>query len=495
MGTALLTAGVVAAAIAVGWFFSRTLATPDSLPTAPLPAHPNGRDSVRPGPPTKLPPLARAIAADGKIQLRVDEPALLSACRSAGIPAPPPLTATDTFTFELIYDSTRAAVDLRSGERLGRLGAIYQGNGFSDRALECYRLAVSLDPTLYKWWHLLGVLQQELGQSAAAIDSFRHAMQLSPGDAAALMRLGDLLFDQQDLEEAGACFDKYIALRPDDTLGHFGAGKVALARNQFDDARRHLSAAVRCDARHQAAHYLLGRALEHLHQPADAAASFAAAAALPIKSVPRLDDPVRDEMYEASRSTSVLQQYMVELQQQGRTEDAYLVAVQLVARRPDDFLNLRNLATLARLTHRPAEALRAAQQAVEINPNFAPGYATFSEVLREQQRYDEALAAVDRALELEPEDGSNLLTRGSVLLQIERYEEALDVLERGLRVLPNHVNGHALRAAALLGLSRVPEAHEELERVLQLDPTHAWAQQHLARLNSTPAPSDDGPQR
>jgi superkiller protein 3 len=487
-------AGIMGAAGVVGWLVSRKLAAPVSSPPA-LTARPDGLGSLSPVRAASPPPLERTIGVDGSIRLRVDESAVQSACRSAGIPPPPPMHATDTFAFELIYESTRQAIHEGSGEHLGRLGAVYDGNGFSDRALQCYRIAVSRDPTLYKWWHLLGVLQQELGQNAAAIDSFQHAVRLSPGDAAALLRLGDLLFDEEKLPEAADCYARCVALRPNDTLGHLGSGKVALAGQQFEDARRHLSAAIACDARHQAAHYLLGRTLEHLGQPSEAAACFAAASALPAKSVPRLDDPVRDEMYEAARSTSLLQQYMVELRQQGRSEDAYHVAEQLVARRPDDFLNLRNLATLARLTHRPAEALRYARQAVEVNPSFVLGHATLSEVLREQRRYDEALAAVDRALELEPENGNNLLTRGSVLLQMQRYEEALAWLERGLRALPEHVNGHAMRAAALLGLGRAAEAETELWRVLELDPANVWAQQQLALLSNSPASRDHEPQR
>ncbi len=444
---------------------------------------PTGLTAPAPGVP-RMPPFSRVPSSNGTLIIRVDHAALTAYCRALQLPDPPDSSATDAATYELICHRLQGVGPQPSADSVGKLGEIYNGNGFADRAQACYEHAVRLDPRGARWWHLLGIVQVESGDSAAAVESFRKAVQFDPANAAAHARLGRLLSAQEALEEAERHFQRWLELRPTDTNAHYELGKLAFERGQAEPAKGHLLDAVRHDPKNQSAHYLLARVLAKLGDEAAAAEHFRTADQLPNNSATPLRDPIRDEMYAASQSTAALQEHMLQHWQAGRREEAYQIALQIVGRRPGDFVMWRNAGLLARETNRPVEAEQHLRRSVEVNPGYILGHTTLAEVLRDLKRGDEALLAVDHALRIEPDDGTARLVRGSLLIDAKRYAEALPELERGLVALPDHGNGHAMRGFALWALGRLDEAELALRRAEQLMPQSEWVKQRLLELEA-----------
>ncbi len=85
-------------------------------------------------------------------------------------------------------------------------------------------------------------------------------------------------------------------------------------------------------------------------------------------------------------------------------------------------------------------------------------------------RFAEALRAYDRALELDPDDADLHDKRGLALRNLGRLEEAASAFSRAIELDPASAISRRRRAAALGGLGRVEEALSEYLAASELDP-------------------------
>jgi tetratricopeptide (TPR) repeat protein len=99
-------------------------------------------------------------------------------------------------------------------------------------------------------WSELSVGYAQLRQYNEALDAAAKAVQLAPGDSATWRNLGQLNLAVDRLPEAGAAFDKALALNPDEADARCGAALVAQrqARPKDPDAivRRPISTGSSC---------------------------------------------------------------------------------------------------------------------------------------------------------------------------------------------------------------------------------------------------------
>ncbi len=116
------------------------------------------------------------------------------------------------------------------------------------------------------------------------------------------------------------------------------------------------------------------------------------------------------------------------------------------------------------------EALAALEQAIRLDPNFAPAYNDQGAVLRTLRRYQEALAAFEQAIQLDPKLAFAYHGKGLALGGLERYEEALNAHEQAIRLDPNLAYPHNGKGYVLLKLQRYEEALAAFEQAIQLDP-------------------------
>src|SRR4051812_47699135 len=88
--------------------------------------------------------------------------------------------------------------------RAGRLAA----------AEQLYRQILQTDPQQADAWHLLGVLAQQAGQPAVAVDYIGRAIALRPGAAAFYNNQGEAYRALGRLDEAAACYRRALVLDP-----------------------------------------------------------------------------------------------------------------------------------------------------------------------------------------------------------------------------------------------------------------------------------------
>jgi len=129
-----------------------------------------------------------------------------------------------------------AAASIVRGEALIEEGAFDEAAGMFQRLL-------ADDDKNAKAHYYLGLCRENLGDTAAAIESYRRAIGLDPNLAEAHNNLGNLLLATGDLAEAESELATYLEQRPDESGAHYNyglvleeAGKIAEARAQYDRA-------------------------------------------------------------------------------------------------------------------------------------------------------------------------------------------------------------------------------------------------------------------
>jgi len=144
-------------------------------------------------------------------------------------------------------------------------------------------------------------------------------------------------------------------------------------------------------------------------------------------------------------------------------------------RREPKPLYLTTLGTALLQQGRGADALKAFENAIEIEPDSAQLRCNLGLALAELRRNDEAILSFQHALKLDP-GLWNAASKAAILLhQAARFEEALLYFNLCDELRPNNIQTLAARSETLQGLRRYEEAFGDVERVHLLDPTNADA--------------------
>ena len=137
---------------------------------------------------------------------------------------------------------------------LGRAHALFLQRQDAD-ALPHARAAVDALPQRADAWTLLGILQQRLGQPAAAESAYREAVRVKPDYADAWTNLGNLLRDRDDMHGALLAFQHAMRCAPGTPEPAYNLG-VALERfGLHDGALAAFQAAAECDPGHVDTHW------------------------------------------------------------------------------------------------------------------------------------------------------------------------------------------------------------------------------------------------
>ncbi len=121
--------------------------------------------------------------------------------------------------------------------------------------------------------------------------------------------------------------------------------------------------------------------------------------------------------------------------------------------------------------NRLEDAIVAAQRAIDLDTNFADGYAALAFTLNYAGRPVESLAAIRKAMRLNPR--YPFLYRWNVghsFLLMERYDEAIEAFESVVAVNPEFPVAHLTLAVAYAQSGRIEDAEWEAEEILTLLP-------------------------
>ena len=153
------------------------------------------------------------------------------------------------------------------------------------------------------------------------------------------------------------------------------------------------------------------------------------------------------------------------------------------------------------------------RQAIERDPNFAPGYAALAEFIGERDRpkakeyimralaldnqlsdahstlgyqlmldYDFAAAGreLERAIELDPKNARAYQNNGTRLMMLGKYEESLASYDRAIGIEPTLADIRNNRAACLVASGKLDEAIAYNKETMAMDPTFPWSHSHIS---------------
>lgn len=178
-----------------------------------------------------------------------------------------------------------------------------------ERAEECYRLAIKLDPTFADAYESLGVMLGRQERFQEAVDIMKMLSDVDPKSVLAhtnmslfLMRLGKITEAEEqkslatiksfqsfgdeaklkeaqtfkkkqqeaEWEERESMFKQVLEIDQDDTLANYGIGSIAVEKGEWDTACAHLEKVLLQDAKYSVAYLALGKAYKALGRIEDA---------------------------------------------------------------------------------------------------------------------------------------------------------------------------------------------------------------------------------
>jgi tetratricopeptide (TPR) repeat protein len=422
-------------------------------------------------------------------------------------PAPPApsLDGVDPAIAELIETNVQEVRRKpRSSDAWGKLGMILSANGFGREAIECYRRAEQLEPGNPRWPYL-AALDYFANDPKSAIGLMRRALgkaKASDERTVILFRLAQALVEDGQLDDAERHLGELRQIKGDGSRVNFGLGLLHYARGDVTEARTHLSKL----ANNPHARRRVRALLAALGDPGKEGSRTDSTS---IEHLP-VDVPWSDFLEEEKKQFRVARMRRIarfmELDSQGRQAEALAFLRQFVAQSPDaDVCQL--LGTILIDCRQPEEAEQVLQQAVHLNPRLVKAHFNLGLAFTmqgekyfkaddkglAQEFFRRAVAAEDRALAIQADHGYAHLIRGRALHYLGRRKEALAALREALTCQPEYTDMHLYLGEALAEAGQLKEALEHLENAVRLaDPDNPRPGEALKKWQAKASPPRNG---
>ncbi|GJL83627.1 MAG: hypothetical protein DHS20C01_32610 [marine bacterium B5-7] len=156
-----------------------------------------------------------------------------------------------------------------------------------------------------------------------------------------------------------------------------------------------------------------------------------------------------------------------QLERLNRGIEEYIEVQEFNAERPEAQLNL---ADLYFDSGRMAEADAAYMKALELGPQFVPGYVNYAQMLAQQDREMEAEAVLREGVEKVPGEAAIHHSLGLSLIRQQRLDDALEPLATAHQLEPQTIRFGYIYAVALNASGRVDDALKVLEPIHAMSP-------------------------
>jgi tetratricopeptide (TPR) repeat protein len=308
-----------------------------------------------------------------------------------------------------------------------------------DEALSSADEAVEVAPrSHYSWW-ALGSARLARKEYPEAEKAFREGLRIDQNEAALHRGLADALTMQGDAEGAIEELRRVLRATPGDDEARLKLGLLLLNVGEWEEAEALSRHVLEDDHSSAVAHYILGYALDAVGRSEEAEAELRASISL-------------DSDYAESHAALALV-----LLRAGNLDEAELEARHAIEL---DGLASPHL-TLARVLQRRgdySEALDHLRRAERIGPHQAWSHHYRASVYQELGELDEALRQHERAVELAPDNSGMTLSYARVLLQVGRVEDAADQYRRAAALDPPDRETVAKVVRSLVNIGYVDQA-------------------------------------
>jgi len=335
-------------------------------------------------------------------------------------------------------------IDPRRTEVRFDLLTTYRSLGDAAQAFAQLKLLENTHPSDPRVTYIDALLTSDRGDLNAAINGFREALRLDPTLLGAWQDLGLAFIKLGRWNEAVETFAESVKRQPDSVevayfhaLSLFNSGKVV-------ESERETRRALRLDAGTSAAHTLLGIILASRGgSDVEASESLMQAAAI--------DPGSFDAHFYLGRVQYALREYPAAV-------NSLRTAVQLNPRHAEARFFL---GTTLEVAGDSEAAMLEYQELTKIDPDSAIGQVGLGALLVKRGKTDEAITTLQRAITLNPKIFEAHWALGRALAIASRFDEAIVALQKAVALMPDRSDAHYQLGLALRRAGRAEEAARE----------------------------------
>lgn len=383
-----------------------------------------------------------------------------------------------------------------SGMLHNELGLVYKSLGQPDKALECYKRAVELEPRSFHVYNNIAILLKSQGRFDEARKYYLKSIELQPDSVYANYNLGLLAKEQGNSDEAIIYFRKALASNAEDAEVRFELGSLLLGRKNFEEAILHFREAVDIKPDFVSAHYNLANALYQQDKLDEAVNHF--------RKVIQLK---KDSVYAHNNLGSILAskgqydraivhyQTVLQIDPNSTQTYRYLGAIffksmkdqkaiyyysQYLKRNPDNAEIYNNLALALSRSGNVEGAIKSFRRAIELKPDFMEAYHNLGIRLFRKGRLESAIRHFRKAQKLAPDDTEVKRYLDAVLREHKRITEAIDYFEDVITAYPKEFKAHNDLAQLYAGQGRYDLAIKHMNASLKSEPNQIEVYNNLA---------------
>jgi arylsulfatase A-like enzyme len=146
--------------------------------------------------------------------------------------------------------------------------------------------------------------------------------------------------------------------------------------------------------------------------------------------------------------------------------------------------NLLHRAMIAAEDDQPAEARKALERVLEMNPKSPVALRQLGEIELQAGDYSHAAGHLKRALQVRPDDATIAYNLGQALTKTGDLAGARDALETSLKLIPGQISPRILLGNVYLEMKDLNAAEDQFEAALLSEPNNTEAKAGLAKVKA-----------
>lgn len=312
-----------------------------------------------------------------------------------------------------------------SADVLNLLGMIAQSRGMHNEAVNYFYKAAANAPHHYPIFFNLAVSLGALGKYLEAIESYQKVLQLRPDCKEALLALGNIYWQQNNLSAAQEKFAAALQIDAD----------YLPARTNLAEINNDVAELENISAGNPYALYYLGRRDFRESNWHNAEKHLSSA----------------DSLLEDSEIKTMLAQTLVALHKKAAALPIFYQAYRL---NPHDVIVLVNIADLEYEQQNYTAAEEFYQRAISADSQNLRAHANYADMLYQRKRTLEALEEYRQAVLIAPDTPELSYNLALILKSLGEYEQALDLMFHAYYLAPNHDDWNLNLAETLILLHR-----------------------------------------
>jgi tetratricopeptide (TPR) repeat protein len=295
-------------------------------------------------------------------------------------------------------------------------------------------------------YNLVGIIESNQQDYAAAIDSFNHALRLNPHSTKTLNNLGNTYAAQKEWQLAQSEFRAVLRADPANADANYNLGVLLMMKGSAALAIPHFQRVHSPQSQ-----LILVRAYLQAHRTAEA-----------LRTANALSDNNKTDV-QVQSSLGVL------LASDHQYKAAQPVLDRADALQPESFEILFNLGQVLLRNGENARAELTLKRALQVQPENAETLYLLAQSYTGQSRPLDALDVLMRARRAAPDNADIIFLMAQVTMSQNYYEDAIPLLESGLEIAPKRSDLLAALGESYFMAGKTEKAIDEFKSLLVID--------------------------